>query len=173
MWRSGWSGILDSEVQFQQLEAGLKEEWKLGVRGVFNLNAKAGVFLDNSQMLFMDYKHFNGGLTELAPFNVTGSYRALDYYLYSTQKSYISALSFINFRKFLFTHIPVVRLTGVKENIIVNYLKTPGSPHYTEIGYSIDYLFNVLRIEFVQTFENTRPTTFAVRVGVASLFKKR
>lgn len=169
-YNSGWEGLLGSSVDFQQIELGIKTTFTLGVRATLDLDVKGGSFLSNRQMLFMDYKHFDGDLTEIAPLDVTGNYRALDYYLYSTHDAYVSALSYIRFRKLLFTHIPLVRLSGVKENLFVNYLKTSNSPHYTEIGYGIDKIFRILRIEFVESFDGLEPRLFSIRIGVASIF---
>lgn len=168
---SGWSRILESDVDFQQLELGLKTSFDLGVRASLEIDAEAGSFLRNRSSYFVDYKHFDGGRTELAPLSLTGNYRALDYYLYSTDEDYLSVLTHVRFRKLVFTHIPIFRLTGVKESLFVNYLKTSHSSHYTEIGYSIDNIFRILRLEFVQSFKGTRPADFGVRIGVASIFR--
>ena len=167
-YNAGWNNVFESTTDFQQVELGVKTEFDLGVRATFDIDAQAGTFLKNDGMLLTDYKHFNGGLTEIAPLSLTGNYRLLDYYLYSTQEQYISALSHIRFRKFLFTQIPLVRISGVKENLFINYLKTTNSPHYTEIGYGIDNIFNIFRLEFVQSFEGADPKTFGIRIGVAS-----
>lgn len=123
-------------------------------------------------MLFTDFKHFNGGLTVIAPTNLTNNYRLLDYYQYSTQQSYASLFTHIRFRKFLFTHIPLVRISGVKENLFINYLKTDFSPHYVEVGYTIDQIFRLFRLEFVQSFNGLEPYQFGVRIGVSSLFNQ-
>lgn len=171
LYRAGWQNVLESTTDFQQLELGLKTEFALGVRATFDLDVSAGTFLRNEGMILPDYKHFDGGLTEIAPLSLTGNYRLLDYYLYSTQQQYISALSYIRFRKFLFTQIGLVRLSGVKENLFINYLKTTESPHYTEIGYGIDNVFRIFRLEFVQSFNGLEPANFGVRIGVASIFK--
>ncbi|AEV33531.1 hypothetical protein Oweho_2563 [Owenweeksia hongkongensis DSM 17368] len=170
-YNAGWDNILGSTVNFQQLELGVKTSFDLGVRATFDIDAQMGTFFNNDGMLLTDFKHFNGGLTEIAPLSVTGNYRLLDYYNYSTQQQYISALSYIRFRKFLFTQLPLVRLSGVKENLFVNYLKTTNSPHYTEIGYGIDNVFRIFRIEFVQSFDGIDPLTFGIRVGVGSLIQ--
>ncbi len=169
-YNAGWNGVFNSTTDFQQLEVGLKTEFDLGVRATFDIDARAGGFLRNNGMLFTDFKHFEGGLTEIAPLSVTGNFRLLDYYLYSTNRQYVSALSHIRFRKFLFTQIPIVRLSGVKENLFINYLKTTTSPHYSEIGYGIDNIFNIFRLEFVQSFTGIEPYTFGIRVGVSSFF---
>jgi hypothetical protein len=118
----------------------------------------------------MDFKHFDGGQTEIAPMSVTGNFRLLPYYIYSTQNSYVALLTHVRFRKFLFTHIPLVRLSGIQENVFFNYLKTDFSPNYWEVGYTIDKIFKAARLEFVYSFEDLQPNTFGVRIGVSTLF---
>lgn len=170
-WRSGWNNLFGSTVDYQHLEFGFTGAFKLGVKATIDFDAEAGTFVNNNRLLFMDVKHFNGGLTELAPLGLTGNYRLLDYYQYSTQTHYFSVFSHIRFRKFLFTQLGLVRLSGIKENLFVNYLKTQTSPHYTEIGYTIDQVFRIVRIEFVQSFNGATPHQFGVRIGVSSLFE--
>jgi hypothetical protein len=170
-WRSGWQA-LGSQVNYQNIELGFTGEFSLGVKATIDFNAEAGTFLSNSAMQFIDFKHFNGGLTEIAPMNLTNNYRLLDYYRYSTQGGYISLFTHIRFRKFLFTHIPLVRISGVKENLFVNYLKTEVSPHYVEVGYTIDQIFRLFRLEFVQSFNGLEPYQFGVRIGVSSIFNR-
>ena len=167
---SGWNDVLESTTDFQRIELGVKAAFELGVKATFDFDAEIGTFLSNNSLEFMDFKHFDGGLTEIAPMSVTGNYRLLDYYIYSTQKSYISLFTHIRFRKFLFTHIPLVRISGVRENLFVNYLKTDFSPNYWEVGYTIDKIFRAFRLEFVQSFNNGTPLTFGVRIGVSTAF---
>jgi hypothetical protein len=169
-WNSGWNNIAESAVDFQQLELGFTGDFKLGVRATIDVDAEVGTFLNNNSTQFMDVKHFDGGLTELAPLDVTGNYRLLDYYLYSTQNNYASLLTHIRFRKFLLTQIPIVRISGVKENLFINYLKTDFSPHYVEVGYTIDQIFRIARVEFVQSFHGFEPAQFGVRIGISTLF---
>ena len=170
-YNAGWKGVYKSTTDFQQIELGIKDEFSIGVRATVDFNLQAGTFISSNNLAFMDFKHFNGGLTEIAPLNVTGNYRLLDYYLYSTQKSYISLISYVHFRKFLVTQIPLVRISGVKENLFVNYLKTDFSPNYVEVGYAIDNIFRFFRLEFVQSFNDLTPYQFGVRIGVASFIK--
>src|SRR5690606_5134030 len=88
-------------------------------------------------------------LTSIKP---AGSFRLLDYYQYSTNKTYFSAHTYYQFRKFMLTHIPEVRFAGLKESLFVNYLKTGQSPHYYEVGYSLENIFRVFRLEAAASF---------------------
>ena len=167
---SGWKNVFESTSDFQRIEVGAKSEFNLGVRATIDFDLEAGTFLNNTNAQFMDYKHFNGGQTEIAPMSVTGNFRLLPYYIYSTQQSYVTLLTHVRFRKFLFTHIPLVRISGVRENVFLNYLKTNNSPNYWEVGYTIDKIFKAFRLEFVYSFNDLEPQTFGVRIGVSSLF---
>ncbi|WP_305982056.1 DUF5686 and carboxypeptidase regulatory-like domain-containing protein [Roseivirga thermotolerans] len=170
-YKKGLDGILDSEVDYDQLELGLITRFNMGVRASVDLEVEAGKFLNNNSLEFMDFKHFRGNRMLFVPMDVTGGYRLLDYYRHSTREEYVSVLSHIRFRKLLFTHIPALRLTGVKENLFVNYLHTPSSDNYMEVGYTIDNLLRVLRVEFIQSFQGWKAREFGVRIGVSSLFQ--
>ncbi|HEY9116455.1 MAG TPA: DUF5686 and carboxypeptidase regulatory-like domain-containing protein, partial [Roseivirga sp.] len=161
---------LGSEVKFDHLELGVDADIKLGVRAIIDVNAEVGTFFGNPTLQFMDFKHFRGNRLEVSPMDVTGSYRLLDYYKYSTSQDYASILTHIRFRKLAFTHIPALRLMGIKENLFVNYLATATSDNYMEVGYTIDNLFRIFRLEFVQSFQDWKPKDFGVRIGVSSIF---
>lgn len=168
-YNAGWAGISGSSTEFQHIEFGLKKTQKIGVRLTIDVDAEAGTFLQAKNLGFMDFKHFHGGLTELAPVTLTGNYRLLDYYYYSTSKSYVSAFTYFRFRKLALTQLAPIRMLGIKENLFANYLKTTDAPHYVEVGYTIDNLFNILRIEFAYNF-NTSPIApaFGWRLGLAT-----
>lgn len=171
-YRKGFEGVLGSETNFDHLEFGFKSTFDLGVRAKIDIDAEAGKFFnsDAQRLLFMDFKHFQGNRIDFTPMNVVGGYRLLDYYKHSTSQEYVSVLNHIRFRKLLFTHIPVLRLGGLKENLFVNYLYTPTSENYVEVGYGLDNIFRIFRLEFIQSFQGWEAYQFGVRVGVASIF---
>ena len=92
----------------------------------------------------------------------------LDYYIYSTSNAYFSGHTHYQFRKFFLTQITKVGLTGIKENVFFNYLKTGQSPHYYEIGYSLDNVFRIIRLEAATAFENGKFKEFGVRIGIST-----
>ena len=102
--------------------------------------------------------------------DVTGSFRMLDYYKYSTAQEYASVLTHVRFRKLALTHIPAIRLMGIKENLFVNYLATPTSDNYMEVGYTLDNVFRIFRLELVQSFQDWKAKDFGVRIGISSIF---
>ena len=155
-------------ADFDQLEASLKHDFSFGVSGKLDFNVTAGTFLNDKQVFFQDYKHFGGNRTLFSSMGAASNYRVMDYYQYSTSGSYISSIAHYQFRKFIFTQLPMLRFSGVRENIFVNYLKTQNSPHYTEIGYSLDRLFRIFRVEFAAGFENGQFLRARPLFGVAT-----
>ncbi|GAB2479782.1 DUF5686 and carboxypeptidase regulatory-like domain-containing protein [Algoriphagus taiwanensis] len=141
-------------ADFDQVELGIKHDFSFGVSGKLDFNVTAGTFLNNNRVYFADFKHFGGNRTIFSNFGPASNYRLMDYYRYSTASSYVAGIAHYQFRKFLFTQLPMLRFSGLRENIFVNYLKTENSPHYTEIGYSLDNLFRIFRVEVGVGFEN-------------------
>lgn len=171
-YRKGISGPLGSDVDFDQLELGINHQLPFGVRGKLEFGLGAGVFLNKESMFFMDYKHFDGNRTILSSIRPAGAFRLLDYYLYSTNGPYFSGHTHYQFRKFLLTQLPELRFSGLRENIFFNYLKTGSSPHYYyEVGYSIDRILNVLRLEVAASFNDKQYKELGLRIGVATILR--
>ncbi len=166
-YRQGF-GALNSDVKFQQVELGLRQQVKFGIRGTMDIALKAGSFLNSDRMYFMDYKHFLGNRTPFVTTDPVGSFRLLDYYNYSTSDKYFVANVHYHWRKFLITRIPYVRLAGITENIFVNYLATPTSQNYTEVGYGLDGILRIFRLEAAASFQNGNYTGNGFRIGIAS-----
>ena len=61
-----------------------------------------------------------------------------------------------------------MRLTGVKELAFLGYLATPFSDHYFEVGYGVENILRILRVEAAASFQNGVYQGFGVRVGVAT-----
>jgi hypothetical protein len=116
----------------------------------------------------MDYKHFLGNRTWFVTADPVGSYRVMDYYLNSTADQYFSANAHYHFRKFLATRMPRVRMMGITENIFLNYLATPYSKNYTEVGYGLEGILRVFRLEVAAAFRDGRYIENGFRIGIAT-----
>ena len=53
----------------------------------------------------------------------------------------------------------------------MNVLLTPTSEQYAEVGYAVNYVFRILRIEFVTSWQDYQYKDFAIRFGVATDFQ--
>jgi hypothetical protein len=167
-YKKGFHNLLSSDVDYDLLTAGARYDFEIGARGRINLWLQGGKFLSKSSMYFMDYQHFLGNRTPFITNDPVGSFRLLDYYAFSTADKYFVGNIHYQFRKFLVTTIPVVRLAGIRENIFVNYLGTPNSRNYTEVGYSIDGILRFFRLEAAASFNNGIYQDYGFRIGIAS-----
>jgi len=167
-YNKGIKDVASSDVDFDRLEAGFQYLWQIGVRGTLRVNTYAGTYLNNNATGFMDFKHFPGNQTLLQISSPEGSYRLLDYYAYSTDNQYAALHTYYQFRKFLFTQIFELRMMGIKESFVANYLKTSNSPNYWEVGYSLDNIFRLFRVEAVTGWQDGTYQEFGIRIGVSS-----
>ncbi len=162
--------LFGSSADYHRLEVGARHHFN-GVRRDFDFNLFAGSTLHNNSSYFMDFKHFGGNKTILQISQAAEAYYLLDYYKYSTNGNYWGAQTQLSFRKFLLTQNMWLNLLGVRENIVLNYLKTETSPHYIELGYGLDNIFKFMKIQAITSFENGKYQSFGIRIGLSGVFR--
>ncbi|MCF6361288.1 MAG: DUF5686 and carboxypeptidase regulatory-like domain-containing protein [Cyclobacteriaceae bacterium] len=167
-YRSGAPVSIFDGSDFKHLEIGYKHSFRPGIRGQLFIDARAGSFMGTSPINFIDFKHFAGNESPFLMEDPVGSYRLLPYYFYSTANKYASGQVLYQFRKFLFTQLPILRLTGVKELAYISYLATPASGNYVEVGYGLDNLFRFLRVEAAASFIDGAYNGFGIKIGVGT-----
>jgi hypothetical protein len=173
-YRKAFGSVFQSEGEasdFDHISIGFKHDFSFAVSGKLDFNLTAGTFLNNNRVFFPDFQHFGGNRTIFSNFGPASNYRFMDYYKYSTNSSYFSAIVHYQFRKFLLTQLPMLRFSGIRENVFFNYLKTEDSPHYWEVGYSLDNLFRIFRVEFGAGFENSNYLRGGARFGIATFIQ--
>jgi hypothetical protein len=168
--QSGLPSIGDSESDFTLLEGSFRHRFPAGRKGDVHLLLRGGGFVSKGFVDFPDYRHFATSEIILTRLDPIGSYRLLPYYRNSTAEEYLEAYVHYQFRKFLLTQIWQLHLMGLKEDLFVNYLHTPTADHYAEVGYSLDNIFRVARLEFVTSFRDGRYEDFGVRISLTTTF---
>ncbi len=168
MYNAGLPDMLGSDVEFHQVEASFRHSFKIGIQGFADLAVNGGTFLGEKPVYFMDFEHFQGNQTPFITTDPVTSYRLLNYYKYSTNGSYVSVFGHYQFRKFLLTRFPKLRLMGIREGFFVNYLGNKVSKNYTEVGYGINYIFRIIRIEAVASFFDGAYYDFGINIGIAT-----
>lgn len=168
-YRKGFDNVFGSDVRFDQIELSVRKQFKIGIRGTLDLLVKGGEYINNDKMYFMDYKHFLGNRTWFVTTDPIGSFRLLDYYRYSTADDYLEAHAHYHFRKFLLTYLPKARMLGISENVFVKHLATR-TAQYTELGYSIDGILRIFRLEGAVGFQDLdiKNSNVGFRIGIAS-----
>ncbi len=167
-YRKGWGADNDP---FDLVTAQFDAKKTIGAGSVLSMRVAAGKFLgDDQPKYFADFLHFPGNQMIGAPSNPVSSFRMLDYYLYSSNDEFAYGLFNYQFRHFALTQLTYFKRQGIRENIIFNTLISPESSQYAEIGYGINYLFRVIRMEFVTSWQDYKYQNFAFRIGVATDF---
>ncbi|MFZ4740502.1 MAG: DUF5686 and carboxypeptidase regulatory-like domain-containing protein [Bacteroidales bacterium] len=165
-YNGGFKNILGSDVDFHRLETSIHHQIE-GYRRTLNFKAFAGNTFNESQLYFTDYKHFNGSKIAVDFTDPMNSYRLLDYYTYSTQGAYCGLHINLSMKKFLLTQSFWLNITGVRESISFNYLKTEHSPHYYELGYGLENILKIFKIEAFTSFENSKYKEFGIKLGIS------
>ncbi len=170
LYAAGLPGIGQSSADFHRLQAAYQRRFEAGIRGKIDLLIRGGTFLSNKQVDLPDFKHFATTEIFFTEVDPIAGYRLLPFYAFSTNSSYLETYAHYQFRKFLLSRIWRLQRLGLREDVFVNYLYTPESEHYTELGYSIDNIFRLFRLEFVSSFQDFQYRDFGIRLSAAAIF---
>jgi len=166
-----------SDVNYDFLSFGLDHALSSAPALKLKYYAEAGTFLNDSRLYLMDMKHVNSVKISETATGTYSFYRLLNthlpvqispdnYYRYSTRGAYLKFHAINEFRRLLVTQIPVARFTGLKEDLFINYLKTPAMKNYVEAGYGIDGIFKLLRFEVITAFEKGMKQRWGWQIGI-------
>jgi hypothetical protein len=167
-YKGGFKGILGSDVDFHRLEGSFQHQIT-GYRANLNFKLFGGNTFVKNQLYFMDYKHFNGSKIPIDYIDPMNSYQLLDYYYYSTKGAYFGLYANLSIKKFLLTQLSWLSLMGIREGITFNYLKTEYSPHYYEIGYAIENIGKLFKLEVFTSFENGLYKEYGIKIGISMM----
>jgi hypothetical protein len=93
-------------------------------------------------------------------------FRLLDYYNYSTRKSYFEGLFCLENDRMLLKRLPVLNKTLMREALYVNYLASTGNKPYVEVGYGLKQIFLMFSLEVFAGFKGTTHEYTGIKVGI-------
>lgn len=158
-------GTKNATFNYDYLEAGIGKDIDLRSLGKFSFDVLGGVFFNNKNMNFIDYKHFSGNQTiflmnkdnsdvpGVSTRNPITEFHALPYYAYSTNDKYVELHASHNFRGFFIGKIPLLRKTKIFEVAGINALYTP-TTNYTEVFVGADKIFKFFRFDVGTSLQN-------------------
>ena len=160
----GINHLFGSSADFGLLEFSVNQSRKFGIIDNINYHLGGGTFTHANHIKFADYKHFS-----TMPFFVSGSpsrnnFRLLDYYNFSTSNYFLEGHFTIENNFILIKRLPLLNRTNWSESIRVSYLKNDVINNYYEIGYGLNKIFFVLRVEACVSFINNSYQAFGGRV---------
>ena len=184
-YRAGWPNVFKSSINFQLLELSYIQNISLSPWIKTGLILNTGTFIGGKPIYFQDYKHFNGGISlvqtgeMLASHRLVGYYQNLtsganqrlnvNHYAYSTSGNYVEALSQFQFSNLWLKPLLGFKKAYVKELLIANaYYINNQNLFYNEIGYGLDGVMKVLRLEAIANFNNGQFNYVGLRININS-----
>ncbi len=164
-YKKGLSGIGGSETNFDYFQVHLLHHLKFGLVGESHYNATAGIFPNSSNVMFKDYRHFNGNQTYIGT-HYLGGFHLLKYYAFSTTDPFVEAHYEHHFNGFLFNKIPLIRKLKFQAVAGINFLYTEQSKTYFEVLAGIENIGRILRFDFVTSFNQGKKTETGIRIGI-------
>ncbi len=152
-------GSENTEWGADLFHASLKQKTTLGNLGIFNYHAKGGLFLQEKDIPFMDYMHFNGNRIFIAPDrSYTNVFLALPYYQFSTNDRFAEFHGEHNFKGAILNKIPLLNKLNLHLVTGVKGLFTANNKPYSEFTVGLDNLgfgkWRFLRVDWVQSYFN-------------------
>ncbi len=128
---------------------------RVGNLGVFDYNARAGIFIKQKNIAFMDYYHPMGNQTIFSPSNRMSSFNLLPYYQFSTNNKYAEIHAEHNFKGFILNKIPLLNKLNFHLVGGAKALFTADRKPYTEYLVGIDNIgwgkWRFLRVDYVRS----------------------
>jgi hypothetical protein len=153
--KTGIPDVFGSDARFMQLQGGITYKFSVGLFGNTNFLVQGGGFVDTSPAYFMDYKQFNGNRTFFStPSNY--AFQLMDYYTNSTSKYWVDGFLEHHFNGWLINKIPLLKKTNLREILSLRYLTDDVIANYWEIGFGIDNIFKVIRIDYNLGFDGDK-----------------
>ncbi|MDO4727403.1 MAG: DUF5686 and carboxypeptidase regulatory-like domain-containing protein [Bacteroidota bacterium] len=160
-----------SSTNYDYLEVKSKYIKNFTNKGTLGTTVTLGKFFNNQNVLFLDYKHFNGNQTHYNQERwILDSYHLLPYYDRSTNDSFVELHAEYHLDGYLTNRIPL--FNKLKWNLVAGYhlLSTPNIKPYQEFSIGLDNIgygiYRFLRIDYLRTYNGTQFLGHGVMFGV-------
>jgi len=162
----GIKGFLESDVDFDRLDFTVTQGINLRRIGAFRYKLTAGSFLNSKELYFADYKHFGTNAPFLIGTSEGSTFRLIDFYDYSTNKSYFEAHARIENDRILLKRLPILNKTLMREVVYVNYLASTDNKPYYEVGYGLNQIFLMFNLEIFTGFKGASHEYTGIKIGI-------
>lgn len=167
IYRGAFAGFSGRDSRYDLVKAGMRQQFNFGIGDHLNYNVIAGTFLNQNNVFFEDFQHFNTQPTGFLFASYDNSFRLLPFYTYSTQKSFAELHGNWQTRRMILKLLPVFRNSALlSETLFVNVLSTPELTNYAEVGYGMHNLFLLLNVEAVAGFETGSYRSAGIKVSM-------
>ena len=147
-----------AENHYEQFKARLTQSFNIANKGEFSYNFRAGAFVNQGDISFVDYQHFNGNESYITRKDYMESFFLLPYYDLSTNKEYLEGHAEHNFKGFIMNRIPLLKKLNSHLIVSGKFLATTNNRPYSEFGVALGNLgikkFRFLRVGYAQSYFN-------------------
>jgi hypothetical protein len=150
---------------FSLLTAGITHSVETGLLSVMDWSLKSGYFLNNSALHFSDFRHFKSSPLYIDMAGFDNTLMLMDYYEASTSDYWVNAEVKLTSSYLLIKFLPWFSEPLWKESIGVTYLYTPQTPHYVQMGYSLNELFFLIDLGVYVGFQEGNYKGFGARLN--------
>ena len=146
-WRKGLNGILNSQLDFDYLEARITQQKTIGIFGQSNYRFLSGKFLNSRNIPYIDNKFMRRG----DPFLFTSplaTFQLLDT-TFATFDWFLEGHYTHHFNGFLINKIPFMVKTGIKEVVGAGFMYAfDRNYQHAEIFFGVERVFRILNDRF-------------------------
>ncbi len=170
--KQGINGLLGSSVDYTKWNISMSDNLNMKLGGRLSYRLATGGFLNTKTVYLPDYQHYNGNRLFLAsPY--LSSFQLMPYYQYSnTEKIATTAHVEYHLNGLITNKIPLLKKWNWFFVFGGNALYINDSKYYYEAFFSIENIFKVARIDFVQNFEPNKQQSSGIRINIP-FFKGR
>ncbi len=140
-WKKGIPGLLNSKIDFDYWEMGMRQSIKVGLLGISSYTLKTGSFLNTKHLEYVDYKRERRG-DPLFFSNPNEAFQLLDS-SFPVFKRFYEGHYVHEFNGALLNKIPLLKKLGLREIAGTGFLFAPerNNLHYVEVFTGIERVF--------------------------------
>jgi hypothetical protein len=158
-WQHGLNkpDVANSRItQFDMLRFEAFRRREIGAFGEFKWRIRTGGFIDNRNLSFYDFFHFNSQPIIYLINNYEDAFMLPAYYSMSTPEFFGEVHIKYTTPYLLIKLLPVISNTLMRENLSLSYLGSRYHSNYTELGYSISEIFFIAELGVYVGFEDLK-----------------
>lgn len=164
----GIPNVLGSDVQYTKWRFGISDNINMNLGGRLNYRVQMGGFLNKSKVFLPDYQHIAGNQTIFSS-DFLNRFQLAPYYRFSNTASfYTQAHVEYHLNGLLTNKIPLFKklnwffVTGANSFLTAD-------KQYNEVFFSVENIFKIIRVDFMQGFESGGNKYSGVRLSFSGL----
>ena len=162
----GFKNIFNSDVDYDLLQAGIRQNLSIGFNDQLSYSVKAGQYLTRNKMYAPDFRFIRSNDQWLTLSNPDEQFALPDYYSLFSRNHFEEAHIAASFDKFLLTRLPLINQTLISEKLKFHYYQSESVPDYLEFSYGLNDIFLLFDIEFNLGISNWNQTTHGFRISM-------